>query len=151
MNRWRLIALFIIYGLFAGCKKEETDLDKYKAQAAVDDKLISNYIAENHLQDVAKKVTDTSGAYYIVKNAGIGTSLFTNSTQVTVSDTGILLTKGKTFQEKRDFPPSFVLRQTILGWILGITKINKGGEVRVILPSSFAFGPFAQPGLGLPA
>ena len=36
----------------------------------------------------------------------------------------------------------------IRGWQLGIPQVKKGGIVRLLLPSRYAYGPFAQPQLG---
>ena len=150
MNKWLLLILPVCV-VMAGCAKTQSDLAQYKAQAATDDKIVANYIVENNLTGVAKKVNDTAGVYYIVLQQGQGNDLFTTSTQVTVGDTGKLLTTGKIFTETNNFHPSFILGQVILGWQLGIPKINTGGIVRLIIPSRYAYGPYAQPGLGLPA
>ena len=150
MNKWLLpILLFCV--VMAGCGKTQSGLAQYRAQAAIDDKIVANYIAENNLTGVAKKANDTSGVYYIVLQQGQGNDLFTTSTQVTVGDTGKLLSTGKIFTETNNFHPSYVLGQVILGWQLGIPKINTGGVVRLIIPSRYAYGPYAQPNLGLPA
>jgi FKBP-type peptidyl-prolyl cis-trans isomerase FkpA len=150
MNKWLLpIILFICWGL-AGCQKTVSDLDKQKAQAVIDDKIIADYIAANNLTGKAQKVTDTSGVYYIIKQPGEGNDLFTTSTMVTVGDTGRLLTTGVVFTKTNDFHPSYVLGQVILGWRLGIPKVKKGGIVRLLIPSRYAYGKYPQPDLGLP-
>ncbi len=150
MNKWLLpILLFCV--VMAGCGKTQSGLAQYRAQAAIDDKIVANYIAEKNLTGVAKKVNDTAGVYYIVLQQGQGNDLFTTSTQVTVGDTGKLLSTGTIFTQTNTFHPSYVLGQVILGWQLGIPKINTGGIVRLLIPSRYAYGPNAQPNLGLPA
>lgn len=150
MVKWLLPILFICT-MIAGCTKSNSDFAKYKAQAAADDKIVADYIAQHNLTGLAQRVTDTSGVYYIVLQPGQGTELFTNSTQVTVGDTGKLLTTGQVFTETNNFHPSYTLGQMILGWQLGIPKIQKGGIVRLLIPSRYAYGPYPQPQLGLPA
>jgi len=151
MDKW-LLPILLICCIMAGCQKTSSDLDKIKAQAIVDDKIITDYIAAHGLTDSVKKVSDTSGVYYIVRNAGLGNDLFTSSTQVTVGYTGKLLTTQKIFAQTNDFHPSYVLGQVILGWQQGIPEIKKGGEVRLLLPSRYAYGPYPQPQLdSLPA
>lgn len=147
------LPILLMMVVVMGCAKTQSDLAAYKAQAAIDDKIVANYIAQNNLTGVAQKVSDTCGVYYVVINPGQGTNLYTLSTQVTVNYVGKLLTTGKVFAETDTsaFTPSYTLGQTILGWQLGIPKIQKGGEVRLILPSRYAYGPYAQPQLGLPA
>lgn len=148
--KWLLPILFICIGM-AGCKKTDSELVRYKAQAVIDDKIVTDYIAANNLAGKAFRVTDTSGVYYIVLQKGAGNDLFTSSTQVTVGDTGRLLTTQAVFTQTNNFHPSYVLSQVILGWRLGIPHINKGGIVRLLMPSRYAYGPYAQPQLGLPA
>src|ERR1700756_2776749 len=121
MNRC-FLAILLVAIVMAGCGKTQSDLAQYKAQAAIDDKIVTNYITQNNLTDTAHKVSDTSGVYYIVINPGSGNDIFTSSTQVTVSYIGRLLTTGKIFSrtDTSSFTPSYVLGQVMLGWQLGI-------------------------------
>ena len=145
--------ILLMIGVMMGCGKTQSGVAQYKAQAAVDDKIVANYIAQNNLTGVVQKISDTCGVYYEVINPGQGTNLYTLSTQVTVSYVGKLLSSGKVFgrTDSSAFTPSYILGQTILGWQLGIPKIQKGGEIRLLVPSRYAYGPYAQQQLGLPA
>jgi FKBP-type peptidyl-prolyl cis-trans isomerase FkpA len=149
MNKAALIILFLYACLTACTKTSDTGIVAYRAQAAIDDKQIASYLAANPGLN-AKKI-DTSGVYYIVKQPGSGNALFTNSTLVTVGDTGRVLSSGQIFTQTNDFHPSFALSQVILGWQLGIPKVKKGGIVRLLIPSRYAYGPNPQELLGLPA
>lgn len=151
MSKWLLPILFICCGM-AGCQKTTTDLEKIKAQGIIDDKIITDYIAAHGLKDSAKKLSDTSGLYYIIRQPGQGNDLFTSSTQITVGDTGRLLTTQQIFTKTNEFHPSYVLGQVMLGWRLGIPKIKRGGIIRLLIPSRYAYGPYPQPQLNnLPA
>ena len=146
MSRALLILLFCCY-LITACKKEgSTGLEAARAQAIIDDKIISDYLAAN--PGLNAKRIDTTGVYYIVKKPGDGTALFTNSTQVTVGYSGKLLTTGQVFAKTDNIHPSFVLATVIKGWQLGIPQIKKGGIVRLLIPSRYAYGPYPQPELG---
>lgn len=165
MNRVLLIVALFFVGCLAACQKStEFGSAQYKAQAAKDDAIVSQYIKDNNLTAVAKRANDTSGVYYIVIDPGAGTTLFTTSTQVTVGDTGRVITKGligngPLFYETQDFHPTYALGSVILGWQLGIPMVLTGGEVELLIPSRYAYGPVAHPELdqydlsktGLPA
>lgn len=151
MNRVLLIFALFVIGCTAGCTKSSLyGLVQVKAQAKIDDSLISKYIQSHGLTGVAKHVqnNDTIGVYYIVIDPGSGNTLFTNSTQVTVGDTGRLLSTGQLFYETNDFHPTYPLGQVIKAWQLGIPEIKTGGEVRLLVPSRYAYSHFAHPELG---
>jgi FKBP-type peptidyl-prolyl cis-trans isomerase FkpA len=150
MVRW-LLPILLICVIAAGCTKSDSGVAGYKIQAAKDDKIVADFIAQNNLTGKAKRVSDTSGVYYIIINPGQGSQLYTNSTQITVGDTGKLLTTQQVFTETNDFHPTYTLQQVILGWQQGIPKIQPGGIIRLLMPSRYAYGPYAQPQLGLPA
>jgi FKBP-type peptidyl-prolyl cis-trans isomerase FkpA len=152
MNRV-LLALFIICGL-AGCKKSNDELANIEKQAAIDDQIIRDYIATNGLSGVAKQAgVDTVGVWYVVDKPGTGNASLTTSTQITVGYTCRLLTTGEVKTQTNTFHPAFVLGQTIKGWQLGIRKsgVKKYGKVRLLMASRYAYGPFEQTQIGLPA
>ncbi|WP_428328748.1 FKBP-type peptidyl-prolyl cis-trans isomerase [Mucilaginibacter sp.] len=147
MNRI-LLVLLLLSACFIGCKKTNDGVAIYKAQAAVDDKIVSNYLKTNGIPELH---VDTSGVCYKIDTLGSGNDLYTSSTQVTVGYVGSLLTTGKVFGQTDKFHPSYTLGSVILGWQLGIPQVKKGGTVTIYLPSRYAYGPYAQPNLGLPA
>ena len=149
MSKW-LLLIICICCIVAGCSKQQTGLAQYKKQAAIDDKIVTDYIKANGL-DSAKKVSDTAGVYYIVLQKGQGSDLYTSSTYVTVGDTGRVLGQTTPFYQTDSFHPSYQLSQVILGWRLGIPKVQRGGVVRLLMPSRYAYGPYPQPDYGLPA
>jgi FKBP-type peptidyl-prolyl cis-trans isomerase FkpA len=149
MNKWLLSILFLI-SVLMGCGKGNSAEVDVKAQAKIDDKIITDYITAHNLT-TAKKANDTTGVYYIVLDKGEDNDLYTLSTQVTVGDTARLLTTGAVFSQTNNFHPSYILGQVIVGWQLGIPKIGKGGRVRLLVPSRDGFGQYPQTQLGLPA
>ncbi|MBB6112220.1 FKBP-type peptidyl-prolyl cis-trans isomerase [Mucilaginibacter lappiensis] len=154
MNR-TLLALFVIIIGFGACKKTTDPLIQYNAQKAIDDKLIQDYLKANNLtaQRTDSKSTDTSGVYYIIKpgEEGIGNDLFTSSTQVTVGYTGRILTSQVVIAHTDNFHPSYRLSDVMRGWQLGIPLMKKNGKIRLFIPSRYAYGPYAQDSLHLPA
>ena len=150
MKRY-LLSILLIGVLANGCGKVKSDRAKYLEQAAKDDKILSDYIEANGLKNSALKANDTSGVYYIIKQAGTGDDIFTSSTIVTVGDTGKVLGADTTFTQTNEFHPSYTLGQVILGWQLGIPRMQRGGIIRLLIPSRYAYGPNAQKNIGLPA
>nr|WP_294946109.1 FKBP-type peptidyl-prolyl cis-trans isomerase [uncultured Mucilaginibacter sp.] len=148
MNRLLVIILLIAAG-WSSCSKGFDVVEQVRTQAAVDEKIITDYIDANGLGTVAKRI-DTTGVFYIVVAPGEGNDLFTNSTRVTVDFTGRVLTSGQEFTQSNNFHPSFALGEVIRGWQLGIPQIKRGGTVRLLIPSRYAYGPYDQPTLGLP-
>jgi len=147
MNR---IALFLLlfFGCFSACKKSTDVVAQVEAQAAVDNKLIDNYLSSNGL--TALRV-DTTDVRYIIDTPGTGNALFTSSTQVTVGYTGKLLSTGTVFANTDNFHPTYILGEVIRGWQLGIPKLSTGGTITLFVPSRYAYGPYPQPDVGLPA
>ena len=156
MNRVYIICLCVL--AFAGCKKSDSALRQVQEQAKVDDQLILEYIAKNNLSATKIKVSnnpnaDTTGIWYVMTTVGTENALITNSSLLTVGFTGRLMSTGTVFQQTNTFHPAYRLGDMIKGWQLGLTKSNmrKGGKVRLLMASRYAYGPYAQPTFGLPA
>jgi len=147
MNRVLLVLLLFSAGL-VGCGKSNDIAAQVKAQGVIDDKIVTNYLNSKGLPI---HHVDTSGVCYVIDTLGTGNDLFTSSTQVTLGYTGRLLATGKVFANTDKFHPTFVLGSVIRGWQLGVPKGKKGGTITLFVPSRYAYGPYAQPGLGLPA
>lgn len=152
MNRILLVILCVaLLMAVGGCKKTLVGAEKYREQARIDDELLQKYIADNNLQNVAKRI-DTTGVYYIILNAGSGNDVFTNATKVTVGYKAKLLLSGKTVDSTGTFHPSYTLGSGIIkSWQLGIPQVQEGGTVRILTPSRYAYGPYEQPKYGIPA
>ncbi len=134
-----LLVLFLALGAFSSCKKEEYDPEK---QLAVDDALIKDFIAKNSI--VAVK-DNNSGIYYQIINPGFGVVKYTGATQVTVNYEGKLL-NGSVF-DKSTSAVTFSLGNLIPGWQIGIPLIQKGGKIRLIIPSTLAYMNQARVGI----
>lgn len=135
-----LVVLFLVVGAFSSCKKENYDPEK---QLAVDEALIKDFITKNSI--VAIK--HSSGIYYQVIAPGTGNFNYTGSTQVTVNYEGRLL-NGSIF-DKSTSSSTFTLGGLIPGWQVGIPLIQKGGKIRLLIPSTLAY--MNEPRVGIPA
>jgi len=143
-----LLFLLLVAGCITACKKSNEVVIQVRAQAAVDNKVIDSYLAAKGL--TALRV-DTTDVRYIIDTPGSGNALITNSTQITVGYDGKLLKTDSTFVKTDRFHPTYVLGQTMRGWQLGIPKIKNGGTITLFVPSRYAYGPYPQPDIGLPA
>jgi FKBP-type peptidyl-prolyl cis-trans isomerase FkpA len=152
MNRI-LVILLLVAACLGACKKATDPLIHYRAQAAIDDKIIQDYLAANPGLGAKRVDNDTSGVFYIINpgEEGAGNDLFTSSTQVTVGYTAQVLNSPAIIAETNNFHPSYKLGEVIMGWRLGIPKVKKNGKVRLLVPSRYAYGPFQQDSIHLPA
>jgi FKBP-type peptidyl-prolyl cis-trans isomerase FkpA len=123
--------LIIALGLTAcgdnGCEPVKPETEEWQ---------ITGYAAANGI--AATK--HSSGMYYEIVNPGSGPSPTTSSI-VTVTYVGKRL-DGSIFDQSTT-PTSFnnmPLSGLIQGWQIGLPLIKKGGEIRLIVPSSLAYG-----------
>lgn len=129
-----LICLVLLVTGLSACKKG-TDYDPEK-QAAADDEVIQKFITANNI--TAQK--HATGLYYVISGAGSGNITYNANTTVKVKYTGRLLT-GKIFEQSTiEYP----VGGFIDGWKIGIPLIQKGGKVRLLIPSGLAYGPGGQ-------
>jgi FKBP-type peptidyl-prolyl cis-trans isomerase len=82
--------------------------------------------------------THSSGLLYQIVNPGSGLTP-TLTSRVSVRYTGKLM-NGTIFDSNTGVPVQFLLNQVIAGWQLGLPLIKKGGTIRLIIPSSLAYG-----------
>ncbi len=125
-----LLALFLIVGAFSSCKKDTYNADE---QLKADDKLIVDFIAKNNIA----AIKHSSGLYYQIQAAGTGSATYMSSTNVSVNYEGRLL-NGTVF-DKSTTTATFPLGNLIVGWQIGIPLIQKGGKIRLIIPSTLAY------------
>lgn len=80
----------------------------------------------------------STGVYYQILNQGSGPAP-TYTTINYVRYTGKLL-NGTIFDSQTTTPVSFQLGGVIPGWQVGLSLIQKGGLIRLIIPSSLGYG-----------
>lgn len=108
-------------------------LDESKL-TAYEDFVIQEYLQKNGMTGFTKTNT---GIYYKISNPGTGSSITVDST-VTAKYTGKLL-NGNVF-DKSDAGASFLLSGTIAGWRQTVPLIKEGGSMKIVVPSSQAYG-----------
>lgn len=131
MKKLMLVCSLIVM-IASACGKDSSD-DYAAQQAGIDDKQIQEYIKTNSLS--ARR--DESGLYYVIMNSGTG-AFPTSSTSVSFNYTG-QFTDGTTYFVGN--VNTVVGSAEIKGWQIGLTKINKGGKIMLLIPSALAYGP----------
>lgn len=149
MTRVIIVCLCVL--VFAGCKKSDDAVKAVQAQAKIDDQLIQDYISKNNLPATKVMIgtADTTGVWFINTVPGTATALLASSSLLTVGYTGRLLSNAAIFTKTDNFHPSYHLGDMIKGWQYGILKsqVKKGGTVRLLIASRYAYGAFAQAGI----
>ncbi|GAA4209054.1 hypothetical protein GCM10022289_33980 [Pedobacter jeongneungensis] len=132
-----VILLICLAGCFAACKKDVSIDDSYDPtpQFKADTAAISAFVKTNNIP----ATKDASGIFYQIIAPGSGNVSYLTSTVITADYEGRLL-NGTIFDSTKGTPTSFKLGNVILGWQFGIQKIQKGGKIRLIIPSYFAYG-----------
>lgn len=132
-----IVALVVGILLFSSCDKE------YESIESIDDAKIKAYIQKNNIP----AVKDPSGFYYQILEQGTGGPLL-NKDSVFYTSVVKSLT-GTTYYS----PKEFTNEGTYLGYVnpaayrTAMYAINRGGKVRVLVPSYLAFGKNGQDGI----
>ena len=118
-----------------GCLKSSSSQSCTPASVASEEPTILAYAANNGIF-----VTHhSSGLYYQIISTGSGATPSVNS-KVFVTYTGKLL-DGRVFDQQADSSKTgWVLGSLIAGWQIGLPLIQKGGEIKLIIPSSLGYG-----------
>ena len=127
------IILMIAFGFViftTGCAKKEMGCTPVPPQA--EEPQIIAYASSNGI--IAVK--HSSGIYYQIITPGSGVTP-TNQSLITVSYAGKFLNNMPSDQSDNY---SKKLGELIEGWQIGIPLIKKGGEIKLIIPSSLAYG-----------
>lgn len=135
-----LMLLLAVAAGFTACKRDTFDS---KAQFTADTTAIRKFVTANNIP----VVKDKFGVFYQIITAGTGSTAFNEKTQVTVDYSGKLLGGSENFDSSAGTPRTFTLGGLIAGWQIGIPYIQKGGKIRLFIPSEFGYGNNGQPGI----
>lgn len=139
---YRLFFLLLFPALILNsCKKDQIDPgDEYDAEAqlAADEVLIKAFIAKNSIPAQRHE----TGVYYQIIAPGEGNITYNSSTTITVNYT-LRDLNGKVIEQSSQ-PYRNLLSRLIPAWQIGVPLIQKGGKIRLISPSGYAYGPYAS-------
>lgn len=111
-----------------------------KAQLAIDNAIIADYIAANGITDVK----EVNGIKYVITKEGSGVSPCLGNS-VSVLYKGKLVSNGTTFDSSQINPAEFPLNQLILGWQLTFPSFTKGTVATIFIPSGYGYGSAGFP------
>ena len=116
------------------------DLKTDQSTLETDIEIIDEYLSENNID----AQTDSTGIRYIINKKGTGKPVNPCS-RVSITYLGKLLS-GKVIDLKKE-PVSYSLDELIVGWQIGIPKINEGGAITLFVPSGYAYGKNGAEGI----
>lgn len=125
-------ALCLIVALFSGCLKSKTCSPNAPSAEAGQ---IQAFASANGIN----AIPHSSGLYYEIVNPGNGGFPNQNS-KIVITYVGKLM-DGTVF-DRQDVPntTAWPLTGLIEGWRIGIPLIQRGGHIRLIVPSALAYG-----------
>jgi FKBP-type peptidyl-prolyl cis-trans isomerase FkpA len=140
MRNFFLLGAALIMALFAACSKDGDVYDPVP-QFNADVDSIKAHLRKNSLVAVQDSA---SGIFYNITNPGNGIdTVKSRLTKVKTFYKGQLLS-GVVFDSTTTEPREFDAGGVISGFQFALTKITKGGKIRVYLPSYFGYGTQAN-------
>ncbi len=115
----------------AGCIKDNTCQPK---TVQSEDAAMQALVATNGMT----ATRHSSGMYYEIVNPGTGATPTINSS-VSVIYVG-KLADGTVFDQPPNPTPLYPVNNFITGWQLGLPLIREGGVIKLVIPSSLAYG-----------
>ncbi len=137
----RNLLLFFCLALVTVSSCKKSDGYNSEKQMQKDEELIKEFLTKNNLNAERHDY----GVYYIKSNPGTGNVVYTTKTNVTANYTLRLL--NGTVVQKTTEPVTFSLSNVIPGWQIGIQLIQRGGMIRLLIPSVLAYGSDDKPGI----
>lgn len=129
--RYLLLIILPLLIVLGSCGKKCND----EKQVNIDDSIILKFLSDKGIP--AQK--HSSGIYYQILSQGSGNIAYNANTSITAKYTGRLLS-GTMFDNGGGQAITFKLGGVITGWQIGIPIIQKGGKIRLIIPSGLAYG-----------
>lgn len=129
-----LSILSIAFLTFISCNKSSNN-GCTSVQPKEESASIATFCTANHIN----YTVDTNGIYYQIIDPGSGARPTDNST-ITVIYSTTLLSGQLVDTSAQTTAVSFPLYQVIEGWRIAIPYIQKGGHIKFVLPSTYAYG-----------
>lgn len=134
LKRFLFIAVPVLtLALFSGCSKNKACKPKSPDSEVPQ---ITAFATANGINATAHP----SGIYYEIISQGSGKTASANS-EIAITYTGKFM-DGTTFDDQLtpNTNDPWLLSGLIKGWVIGIPLIQEGGRIKLIIPSSLAYG-----------
>jgi len=143
-----LFLLFAAIALFAACSKSDNN-DPQSTACSVKAQYVNDSSATQRAQMIA--FCNNNGITYTLHPSGILYQIVTPGdtakpnlcTSLTMTYTGKLMT-GIQFDKGTI---TYALKDLIVGWQIAVPLIGKGGKIKMVIPSSLAYGIEGRPGI----
>lgn len=135
------LVLLVFVAFFGNACKKDTPVNPLDEQLAKEELVIKDFLTENNITAERHQ----SGLYYVIDTPGTGTVTYRANTLVKVKYT-LRLLGGDVIPQTTE-PVSLYLGEVILGWQIGVPLIQKGGKIRLFIPSIYAYGTSARNGI----
>lgn len=145
MKMKKILSLAVVFStvIFSGCLKNKNEC---LAKTVASEEASMQAYAASHSMTYTRHST---GLYYQIVTQGSGTAV-TGSSRVSVIYTGKLL-NDNIFDQSTGATSFYPVSGFITGWQIGLPLINKGGTIRLLIPSSLAYGCTEAAGGAIPA
>ncbi|GAB3026845.1 hypothetical protein GCM10027051_34590 [Niabella terrae] len=134
MRNWIGVLFTALTVTAAGCLKTETEEPCTPNTVEEEMPAMEQFAADSSITTTQ----DATGILYEIIEPGDG-AIPSATSKITIHYTGRLL-NGQGFDSTTTTPRTFQLNQLIAGWQIAIPKIKAGGKIKMIIPSSLAYG-----------
>ena len=147
-NLVSLLFIYLLLTLLSACSKSDNN-DAQSTACNVKAQYVNDSSATQRAQMIA--FCNNNGITYTIHPSGILYQIITPGdtakpnlcTSLTMTYTGKLMT-GIQFDKGTITYP---LKDLIVGWQIAVPLIGKGGKIKMVIPSSLAYGPNANGGI----
>ena len=130
----KILIVFVVAFIFSACKKQHTD-SCVPATPAAESASMAAFCSANGIN----YTTDSNGIFYQVIDPGSG-SRATMDSVITVTYSTSLLNGQLIDTSHFNTPITLPLNQFVEGWRIAIPYIQEGGHIKMVTPSSLAYG-----------
>ena len=130
----KVFICFVAVLIFAACKKQHSDSCAPRTPAE-ESASIAAFCSANGIN----YTTDSNGIYYQVIDPGSGSRASMDSV-ITVTYSTSLLNGQLIDTSHFNTPITLPLNQFVEGWRIAIPYIQEGGHIKMVTPSSLAYG-----------